>query len=149
MNSGPSACEPGCTIDPDVAFSLIGALPAFAALHAWRVLRSLSLWIADGCAALPPFTERGMQSLERQILTSVYDDEIRFPLAVITRALTPGADAAQVDRMGYACLCVTEWALARGLYPVSTAFADAAAVGTGLEKYAEVAARLRRAILRQ
>lgn len=146
MTSGPSARVPACTIDPDVAISVIGVLPSFAALHAWRVLRSLSLWIYDGCAAVPPFTARGMQSLEEQILTSAYDDEIRLPLAVIARALTPGADDTQVERMGFACLCVAEWALPRRLYPVATAFAEAAAMATGLEKYAEVAARLRRVL---
>jgi len=87
-----------------------------------------------------------MEALEKQILTSVYDDQVRLPLAVIARSLTPGAEDADVARMAYACLCVAEWAHVRGLYSVATSFADASALATGLERYAEVAARLRRAV---
>lgn len=121
-------------------------LPGHGVQHTWRVLRCLVLWIAEGRAEVPPFNGRGMQVLEEQILTSVYDDRIRLPLAVIARSLTPGAEDADIERMAYACLCAAEWAHGHGLYSVATSFADASALATGLERYAEVAARLQRAV---
>ena len=134
------------TITPDAALGVGRVLPAPGAVHAWRVLRSLALWIAADRADAPPFDGRGMQALEEQILTSAYDDAIRLPLAVIARSLTPGAEDADLERMAYACLCVAEWAHRRGLDSVATSFADASALATGLERYAEVAERLRRAV---
>lgn len=133
------------TITPDAALGVARVLPGPGAKHTWRVLRCLALWIAEDCADVSPLDGRGMQALEEQILTSDYDDQIRLPLAVIARSLTPGAEDADVVRMAYACLCVAEWAHARGLYSVATSFADASALATGLECYADVAARLRRA----
>jgi len=114
------------------------------ALHTWRVLRSLALWIADDWT--PPFNADGMRELERQILTSVYDDAIRLPLAVIARGLTPGAEDTELERMGYACLCVAEWAHARGFNALCLSFAHASALATGMECFAEVATRLRSAL---
>jgi hypothetical protein len=134
------------TITPNAALGVARVLPGLGAQHTWRVLRCLALWIAEDCAEVPPFDGRGMRALEEQILTSAYDDQLRLPLAVIARSLTPGAEDADVVRMGYACLCVAEWAHARGLDSVATSFADASALATGLESYAEVAARLRRAV---
>jgi hypothetical protein len=134
------------TIMPDAALGVARLLPGLGAVHTWRVLRCLALWIVEDRACAPPFDGRGMQALEEQILTSGYDDAIRLPLAVIARSLTPGAEDADLERMAYACLCVAEWAHGRGLYSVATSFADASALATGLERYAEVAARLRRAV---
>jgi hypothetical protein len=133
-------------ITPDAALGVARLLPGLGAQHTWRVLRCLALWIAEDRADGPPFDRRGMEALEEQILTSVYNDQVRLPLAVIARSLTPGAEDADVVRMAYACLCVAEWAHARGLYSVATSFADASALATGLESYAEVAARLRCAV---
>jgi len=84
-----------------------------------------------------------MQVLERQILTSVYDDAIRLPLAVIARGLTPGDEGRDIELMGYACLCAAEWAHARGFNSLCLSFAHASALATGMECFAEVAARLR------
>lgn len=134
------------TITADAALGVGCLLPRDGVHHTWRVLRCLVLWIAERCAEVPPFDGRGMQALEEQILTSTYDDRIRLPLAVIARSLTPGADDADVERMAYACLCAAEWAHGHGLYSVATSFADASALATGLDRYAEVAARLRRAV---
>ncbi|HEX8697061.1 MAG TPA: hypothetical protein VF746_31875 [Longimicrobium sp.] len=135
------------SISPDVALGVAPLLPGLGVLHTWRVLRSLVLWIAADRTA--PFTVCGMQALEEQILTADYDHEIRLPLAVIARSLTPGAEDANMGRMAYACLCVAEWALGRGLNGVAVAFADAGALASGLEPYAEVAARFRRAVERR
>lgn len=140
------ALQRAWTITPEAALGVARLLPGPGARHTWRVLRCLALWIAEDRAAVPPFDERGMRALEEQILTSVYDDQVRLPLAVIARSLTAGAEDADVVRMAYACLCVAEWAHGRGLYSVATSFADASALATGLERYAEVAARLRRAV---
>jgi len=113
-------------------------------LHAWRVLRLLAIRATDPWPSRtpPPFDRRGMQALETAILRADYDEALRFPLAVLARCLTPGAEP-DLERLGWACLCAVEWAFTRGRAPrVGRSFAYAAARITGLAPYVEVARRL-------
>lgn len=134
------------TMAPNAALEVLRLLPADGAVHAWRVLRSLSLWIAEDCEGSPPFDAEGMRHFEERILKAEYDDEIRLPLAVIVRALTPGASDAEVRRLAYACLCVAEWALGRRLFSLATSFANASALVGASDSYVEIATRFRQAV---
>ena len=134
------------TITPDAVLGVSRVLPLPGVLHTWRVLRCLVLWISADRPRIPPFNADGMEKLEAEILTSDYADEIRLPVAVIARALTPGAEAAEAGRLPHACLCVAEWALGQGLDAVATSFADASALASGHPAYAVVAAGFRRAV---
>ena len=134
------------TITPDTVLGVRRVLPATGVLHAWRVLRCLVLWISADRPRIPPFNADGMQKLEAEILASDYADEIRMPLAVIARALTPGAESAEAGRLPHACMCVAEWALGQGFDSVATSFVDAAALATGDPACAVVAAHFRCAV---
>lgn len=130
-------------IVPDAAFSEITTMPRVAVLHTWRVLRLLAICAADppSPSALP-FNPRGMEALEEAILRADYDEAIRYPLAVLARCLTPGAEP-DFERLAWACLCAADWAFCGGRAPgVGRSFAYAAARLSGQAPYTEVARRL-------
>lgn len=130
-------------IAPDDVFEELGALPGAAVVHAWRVLRLLALCAPDPPPpASLPFNSQGMEALEEAILRADYDEAIRYPLAVLARCLTPGAEP-DFERLSWACLCAADWAFTRGGAPgVGRSFVCAAARLSGLASYVEVARRV-------
>ncbi len=114
-------------IAPDAVLAEVRTLPKEGVLHAWRVLRLLTVCATDPRSPAPSFDRRGMESLEEAILRADYDEALRLPLAVLARCLTPGA-GLDFDRLGRACLCAANWAFTSGRAPgVGRSFALAAA----------------------
>jgi tetratricopeptide (TPR) repeat protein len=153
---------PGARLDPPAAVAefvwplslpggevagagLVRELPAQLMLPVWHTLRSVLLW-----AQVPPsgreglFEEGAMAAWEMELLQGPLEDGVRNPLAVLARELAePGADSPQ--RIAWACLCVTEWALDGRFEATALAFAEGAALAWPEHpRYAWTAGRLLR-----
>ncbi|HEX8691695.1 MAG TPA: tetratricopeptide repeat protein [Longimicrobium sp.] len=123
----------------------VSELSADASVLVWRVLRSVLLWAAEDPyhrgALLDP---ESLREWEGRLLTESYAAELRMPLAVVVGELARG-DQAGAGRISWACLCVTDWALARRATRTALAFAEAAAlVSPEQPRYAWVAGRMLR-----
>lgn len=106
-----------------------------------RALRAVLEWVARGAAAFAPGE---LARWERELLLADWDAAARLPLAVLARELAEAAP--QRERLAWACLCVTEWALEVGAVTLGLAFADAAARAWPEQaRYAWTAGRLLRA----
>lgn len=113
--------------------------PPAAALE--RGLHLLSRWVEDGAAAL---AAEQLPAWERELLLADWDPGARLPLAVLVRELADPAGADR-ERVAWACLCVTEWALETGVVSTGLAFAEAAARAWPEQgRYAWAAGRLLR-----
>jgi hypothetical protein len=129
----------GWPIRPDGVLTEIRTLPGAGVVHAWRVLRLLEIWSASPVPVPVAFDRRGTKQLEISILHADYDEGIRNPLAVLARLLTPRVKPDPV-RLGWACLCVAEWAISDGGAPeTARSFIYAAARITGLDSYMALA----------
>ena len=105
-----------------------------------RGLRALHGWLERGAAAFAPGE---MEGWERELLLGGWDAGVRLPLAVLARELAVGP---QRERVAWACLCVTEWALETGAVSAGLAYAEAAARAWPEQgRYAWAAGRLLRA----
>ena len=136
---GPRVMEAvaGWPIRPDGVLTEIRTLPGAGVVHAWRVLRLLEVWSASPVPVA--FDRRGTKQLETSILNADYDEGIRNPLAVLARLLTPRVKPDPA-RLGWACLCVAEWAISDGGAPeTARSFIYAAARITGLNSYMALA----------
>ncbi len=124
----------------DDALSEIRTLPPIGVVHAWRILRLLAICAVDPPSpASIPFDRRGMEALEEEILGADYDEGIRFPLAVLARCLTPGAESG-FERLAWACMCAAEWAFGDGEAPrAGRSFIYAAARVSGSARYVNAA----------
>lgn len=113
--------------------------PSAAALE--RGLRLLLRWVEHGAAAL---AAEELPGWERELLLGEWDPGARLPLAVLVRELADPAGADR-ERVAWACLCVTEWALETGAVSTGLAYAEAAARAWPEQgRYAWAAGRLLR-----
>ena len=136
------APEPGSPAEPPPPDATVSGLPSVVAAAVERALRVVLLWVARGVAGLPPGE---MERWERELLLAGWDPGARLPLAVLARELAEPAGPRR-ERIAWACLCVTEWALEAGAVSVGLAFADAAARAWPEQaRYAWTAGRLLRA----
>jgi hypothetical protein len=98
-------------------------VPTEAAEAVQRGLRSILAWVDRG----PDAIARGeMERWEHELLLGGWDAGGRLPLAVLARELAQPA-GPQRERLAWACLCVTEWALEAGAVSTGLAYAEAAA----------------------
>lgn len=117
---------------------LVPELPFKPVMHIWRVLRMLDVWLgAPRDERTEMFVPGGLAELEEEILLSAYDRRLSDPLAVIVGCLgpSPPSDA----RLGWACLCVAEWASLYGYHHTFLGFAYSAALVTDSARYYVVA----------
>jgi tetratricopeptide (TPR) repeat protein len=123
----------------------VSELSADASVLVWRVLRSVLLWAAEDPAHRGSLLDpASLREWEERLLTESYAAELRMPLAVIVGELARG-DQAGAGRISWACLCATDWALARRAPRTALAFAEAAAlVSPEQPRYAWVAGRMLR-----
>lgn len=144
-DAAPSPATPAVAGGTAAAAEALAELPADTAFLLWRVLRTVQLWAADDP------DERGrlldaeeVERWEEGLLTAAFDADLRLPLAVIVGELARG-DRAVSGRVSWACLCVTDWALARGASRTALAFAEAAALASPEQpRYAWVSGRMLR-----
>ena len=126
-------------VRPDFAFSeLLPVLPVSPAMHVWRVLRMLQIWLGateDERASM--FVPGALAELEEAILLSAYDRRLGDPLAVIVGCLGPSPEPAA--RLGWACICVADWASVNGFPRAMLGFAYCAAYETDSVRYYVVA----------
>ena len=116
-------------------------LPEGVAAAVDRGLRYVEGWVEGGDAA---FAAGELAGWERELLLGDWDPGARLPLAVLAREHTQAA--ADRERVAWACLCVTEWALESGAVGAGLAFAEAAArAWPDQGRYAWAAGRLLRA----
>ncbi|HEY0150588.1 MAG TPA: hypothetical protein VGB92_01245 [Longimicrobium sp.] len=107
-----------------------------------RGLRAVLRWVDEGAAGVDP---GAMAEWERELLLGSWDPGARLPLAVLARELAE-PDGPEPERVAWACLCVTEWALESGAVAAGLAFAEAAArAWPDQGRYAWAAGRLLRA----
>jgi len=107
-----------------------------------RGLRAVLRWVDAGAAGVDP---GAMAEWERELLLGSWDPGARLPLAVLARELAE-PDGPEPERVAWACLCVTEWALESGAVAAGLAFAEAAArAWPDQGRYAWAAGRLLRA----
>lgn len=107
-----------------------------------RGLSAVLRWVDEGAAGVDP---GAMAEWERELLLGSWDPGARLPLAVLARELAE-ADGPEPERVAWACLCVTEWALESGAVAAGLAFAEAAArAWPDQGRYAWAAGRLLRA----
>jgi hypothetical protein len=118
------------------------ALPEGVAAAVDRGLRYVQGWVDGGAGA----SDAGeLAEWERELLLDEWDPGARLPLAVLARELADPAGADR-ERVAWACLCVTEWALESGAVGPGLAFAEAAArAWPDQGRYAWAAGRLLRA----
>ncbi|HYW09020.1 MAG TPA: hypothetical protein VE913_18820, partial [Longimicrobium sp.] len=108
----------------------------------WRGLRCVLRWVSDD-GTLVIASE--MEAWERELLLADWEPAARLPLAVLAGELAD-ASGGMPDRVAWACMCVTDWALGRGAVSVGLAFAEAAALARPRRgRYAWAAGRLLRA----
>jgi hypothetical protein len=88
-----------------------------------RGLRTVLRWVEHGTRAFPAGE---LDAWERELLLGGWDPGARLPLAVLARELAR-PDGPDRERVAWACLCVTEWALETGAVATGLAFAEAAA----------------------
>lgn len=118
------------------------ALPDVVGAAVERGLRYVQGWVDGGAGAIDGTELAGW---ERELLLGEWDPGARLPLAVLARELTDPAGAER-ERVAWACLCVTEWALESGAVTPGLAFAEAAArAWPDQGRYAWAAGRLLRA----
>jgi len=86
-------------------------------------LRMVLRWVEHGPGASAP---GDLEAWERALLLGEWDPGARLPLAVLARELAR-PDGADRERVAWACLCVTEWALESGAVSTGLAYAEAAA----------------------
>ena len=124
---------------------VVRELPPEVALTVWQVLRSVLLWAAEVPAHRGDLFERGaMEQWEAELLQDTFDTDLRYPLAVIVGELAD-PEAAAPEQMAHACLCVTEWGLARRATRTALGFSEAAALcWPDHPRYAWMAGRLLR-----
>ncbi len=124
---------------------IVRELPAELALTVWQVLRSVLMWAAEIPAQRGDlFEPRAMEQWERELLEGTFDIDLRYPLAVIVGELAD-SEAASPEHLAHACLCVTEWGLARNATRTALAFTEAAALcRPDHPRYAWMAGRLLR-----
>lgn len=124
---------------------VVRELPAEVALTVWQVLRSVLLWAAEIPAQRGDLFERGaMEQWERELLEGTFDTDLRYPLAVMVGELAD-PEAASPEQLAHACLCVTEWGLARRATRTALGFSEAAALcWPDHPRYAWMAGRLLR-----
>ncbi len=117
-------------------------LPEGVAAAVERGLRYVQGWVDGGAGA---FAAGEIARWERELLLGEWDPGARLPLAVLARELAE-PDGAERERVAWACLCVTEWALESGAVAAGLAFAEAAARAWPEQgRYAWAAGRLQRA----
>jgi tetratricopeptide (TPR) repeat protein len=95
-------------------------------LAVWQTLRGVLMWSAETPSARPAlFDATAMRAWERELLEASWEPELRYPLAVLVGELAGHPTPEPIAR---ACLCVTDWALARDAWSTGLAFAEAAAL---------------------
>lgn len=120
-------------------------LPPDAALAVWQVLRAVTLWsVQDEPGREGLFEPAEMTAWEERLLRGTFDPAVRNPLAVIIGELArPGLQTPM--QLSWACVCVTEWALARRASRTALAYAEAAGLAApSSPRYAWLAGRLLR-----
>ena len=124
---------------------IVRELPAELALTVWQALRSVLMWAAEIPAQRGDlFEPRAMEQWERELLEGTFDTDLRYPLAVIIGELAD-PEAASPEQLAHACLCVTEWGLARNATRTALAYSEAAALcRPDHPRYAWMAGRLLR-----
>lgn len=102
-------------------------LPSSLALPVWQALRSVVLWAQTTRARRDVLFNGGAIAIwERELLAGSLEETLRNPLAVIAHELDSSASSPQ--RLSWACVYVTEWALGRGAAATAISFAEAAAL---------------------
>lgn len=95
-------------------------------LAVWQTLRGVLMWSAESPAARAALFDRdGMREWERELLEASWEPDLRYPLAVLVGELAGDPDPEALAR---ACVCVTDWALARNAWSTGLAFVEAAAL---------------------
>lgn len=124
---------------------VVRELPAEVALTVWQVLRTVLLWAGEIPAQRGDlFERRAMERWEMELLEGTFDADLRYPLAVIIGELAD-PEAALPEHLAHACLCVTEWSLARRATRTALGFSEAAALcWPEHPRYAWMAGRLLR-----
>lgn len=112
-------------------------------LAVWQTLRGVLMWAAESPHARPALFDRAaMGAWERELLEASWEPDLRYPLAVLVGELAGDPTPEPIAR---ACLCVTDWALARDAWSTGLAFAEAAALAWPEHpRYAWMAGRLLR-----
>jgi hypothetical protein len=129
---------------PPLPFPTIveGELQGEVGAAVWRGLRCVLRWVSDDGARV---IAGEMEAWERELLLADWEPAARLPLAVLAGELADASGGAP-DRVAWACMCVTDWALGRGAVSVGLAFAEAAALARPQRgRYAWAAGRLLRA----
>lgn len=107
---------------------IVRELAPDVALSVWQTLRSVLMWAAEEPAARGDLFEPcAMAEWELELLEATWDPDVRFPLAVLVGELGDPM-RAQPERLARACLCVTDWALARNAVSTALGYAEAAAL---------------------
>lgn len=108
------------------------------AMHLWRTLRLLHLWLNEREAERASlFDPAGLADLEEAILFSAYDRRLGDPLAVIVDCIGP--TPAPVERLAWACMCVAEWAALNGFPRTKLGFAYCGAYASNSVRFYLVA----------
>ena len=129
----------GVHVRPDYVFAeLLARLPAKPSMHVWQALRMLHIWLgASDDERIGMFVPEGLAELEEEILLSAYDRRLSDPLAVIVGCLGPSPVSAA--RLGWACLCVSDWASQNRFPHTMLGFAYCGAFATDSPRYYLVA----------
>lgn len=105
---------------------IVRELGAEVSLAVWQTLRGVLMWAAETPHARPSlFDAEAMRAWECELLVASWEPELRYPLAVLVGELAGDPTPEPIAR---ACLCVTDWALAREAWSTALAFAEAAAL---------------------
>lgn len=137
-HNDPTTRNPEPTMDPPATLTAVPTARA-AVEHG---LRTVLRWVEHGPRAFAP---GDLDAWERELLLGDWDPGARLPLAVLARELAR-PEGPDRERVAWACLCVTEWALDTGAVTTGLAFAEAAARAWPEQgRYAWAAGRLLRA----
>lgn len=119
----PPLLLPGRSV---VGAEIMRELTGPVALDLWQALRSVLLWSqAPQNTRHELFDSEGMSKWERGLLARPPNSPLRDPLALIASELrTPEASPR---RLGWVCVCITDWALGRSAVATALGFAQAAA----------------------
>jgi tetratricopeptide (TPR) repeat protein len=113
--------------EPFDGFNVVDEWQSPAAVLPWQALRDAILWArrAEGPARLFAFTAPERRAAE--LADPAVPDEIRAPLTVLSRVLSPTPTLAP-EELAQACRAISRWADTNSLPQTAIAFAQGAAI---------------------